>query len=232
MTIPDKPLRKKTGRKAASALCMAMLASGVASASEKLSLDQAITLALKNNTSYRISIEKVRESRLKVRESWGALWPQVSTDVSYTRMGADSGMNSFIEGQYTVNIINGQIAINPGSLYHSLQSSHKGHVAAENDVRTAKAATIIQTIQLYSQMLLAGEMITLREDSTKALEENLRIVTTGYNRGTFSRLDFLRARVALSNEKTKLINARNDFLTLKAALKSTTLWKSTWPPLR
>jgi outer membrane protein TolC len=67
-------------------------------------------------------------------------------------------------------------------------------------------------------MILARESIILYGESVKALEENFRIVTVGYNKGTFSRLDFLRARVALSNEKIKLINAENSYLTLKATM--------------
>ena len=183
-----------------------------------LSLENAIGISLKNNTGYRVSIEKVKESRLKVRETWGMLWPSLSTDVSYTRQWAESGFSSRIEGQYNISFINGQLTVNPGTFYHSLQASYKGRVAAENEVRKVKAETIITTIQLYYGMLLAGEMIELRNESIKALEENLRVVTVGYRKGTFSRLDFLRATVALANEKTKLINAENDYLSTMAAL--------------
>ncbi|MFW5861573.1 MAG: TolC family protein [Spirochaetota bacterium] len=187
-------------------------------AAEKLPLDEAIGLSLENNTAYRISFEKVKENRMKVRETWGMLWPQLSSDASYTRQWAEAGFNSQIEGQYDIKFINGQLTVNPGTFYHSLQASYTGRVAAENEVRTVKADTIITTIQLYYQMLLAGEMINLRKESIKALEENLRVVTVGYRKGTFSRLEFLRAKVSLSNEKTKLINAENDYQSARAAL--------------
>ena len=52
----------------------------------------------------------------------------------------------------------------------------------------------------------------------KALQENLKVITIGYQKGTFSKLDFLRAKVAYSNERTKHINAENDFLSARAAL--------------
>ena len=200
-------------------LCMAVCAAPFdVYAAGKLALEEAIGLSLKNNTGYRISFEKVKESRMKVRETWGMLWPQLSSDASYTRQWAEAGFNSQIEGQYDIKFINGQLTVNPGTFYHSLQASYKGRVAAENEVRTVKADTIITTIQLYYQMLLAGEMIELRRESIKALEENFRVVTVGYQKGTFSRLEFLRAKVSLSNEKTKLINAENDYQSARAAL--------------
>lgn len=184
----------------------------------RLTLKEAISIALENNNTYKVSLEKVKESRLKVRENWGTLWPSLSTDVSYTRLDNKTGINSYVEGQYNVKFVNAELAVNPGVFYNSLQASRSAHVIAENEVRKVKLDTTIETIKLYYQLLLAAESITLREESTKALEENLRVITVGYNKGTFSKLDYLRAKVSYSNEKTQLINAQNNYLSARAAL--------------
>lgn len=183
-----------------------------------LTLKNAISIALENNNTYAVSLEKVQESRYKVRESWGMLWPSLSTDVSYTRQDAEAGYTSSIKSITTVTFVKGEIAVNPGVFYNSLQASRKGHIIAENDVRTVKLNTTIQTIKLYYSLLLAEEGIKLRDESTKALEENFKVVTVGYNKGTFSKLDYLRAKVALSNERTQLITAKNNYLAAKAGL--------------
>ncbi len=185
---------------------------------ETLTIKKAIEIALENNNTYAISLEKVNESRLKIVETWGMLWPSLSTSVSYTRQGADAGYSSSIESVSNVTFINGEVFVNPGVFYNSLQASRKGHVIAENEVRRVKLNTTIQTIRLYYQLLLANEGIKLRDESTKALEENLKVVTVGYNKGTFSKLDFLRAKVAFANEKTQLITAKNNYLSAKASL--------------
>ncbi len=184
----------------------------------RLTLKNAIDIALENNNTYAVSLEQVKESRLKVRETWSMLWPALSTDVSYTRLDDKTGANSYVEGQYNIRFVNAELAINPGVFYNSLQASRNAHIIFENEVRKVKLDTTIQTIKLYYQLLLAGESITLREESTKALEENLRVITVGYNKGTFSKLDFLRAKVSYSNEKTQLINAQNNYLSARAAL--------------
>ena len=183
-----------------------------------LTLRDAIAESLSSNNALKISREKLRESRLQVRESWGMLWPELSSDVSLTRQWAESGINSSIDGQYDVKIVNGTLAVNPGAFYHGLMASRKGYIIAEKDVRRIKADTAIRTIKLYYQVLLARESITLQRDSLKSLEENLRVVTTGYRRGTFSKLDYLRARVAMSNQKTVLINSENQYMTARATL--------------
>ncbi len=188
------------------------------SAAEKLSLSEVVRLAIENNNSYKTSIEAVEESRFKVRESWGALWPSLSTDVSYTRQGADAGFNANIDGRYDIKFINGQIAVNPGVFYNTLQASRNAHIAAENNARKVKSETVVRAIQGYYRLLLAREGAAMREESLKALDENLKTVTIGYNKGIFSRLDYLRAQVAFSNEKTQLINAENDALSAMADL--------------
>jgi outer membrane protein len=188
------------------------------SAEETLNLKEAIMISLKNNNSYRIAIEKVQESRYRVRETWGALWPELSTDVAYTRQDAEAGLSSRIEGQYDIHFVSGTISVNAGVFYNSLQASRKDYIIAENEVRRIKADTIIKTIKLYYGLILSREMIALRSDSLKALEENLKVVTIGYRKGTFSKLDYLRAQVAYSNEKTKLINTENDYYTALATL--------------
>jgi len=183
---------------------------------QPLTLQQAITTAIQNNNTYKAALLKVEENRYKVRESWGMLWPQLSTDVAYTKQWYEAGFQSQIAGQYDVKIINGQIAVNPGAFYNSLQAARNGYIASEYEARSIKANTIITTLRLYYQVLLTKELISMHEESLKALEENLRVVTVGYQKGTFSKLDFLRAKVAYNNEKTQLINAKNDYLTVCA----------------
>lgn len=192
------------------AILAALLTASPRVASDTLTLREVVRLAIQNNNAYKTSIEAVEESRLKVRETWGMLWPTLSTDVSYTRQGADAGYNADIQGRYDVKYVNGQITVNPGVFFNSLQASRNAHIIAENNVRKVRSETVVRAIQSYYRLLLARESEAMRMESLKALEENLKTVTIGYNKGIFSRLDFLRAQVAYSNEKTQLINAGND----------------------
>ena len=183
-----------------------------------LGLRETIALALESNNRYRIAHEKVRESNLKVREVWGKLWPDLSSAASGTRVGADKGMLSLTNGQYNLKFVRCAISVNPGAFYNGLKASQDGYVSSVNEERRVKADTIIQTIRLYYRIQLASEIIKLRTDSIRALEENLRVVTTGYRAGSFTRLDFLRAKVAAANEKTRLIIAKNDYQSAVAAM--------------
>jgi outer membrane protein len=190
----------------------------VADSAEVLSLGEAIRLSLEYNNQYKIVREKVRESRLKIRESWGRLWPDISTDASMTRFGADKGIMAFSYGQYEVNFVKCSLSINPGVFYNSLRESQDRQIMSVEDERRIKLDTSVTAIRLFYKILLTGELIKMRMDSIKALEENLRVVTVGYKTGTYTRLDFLRAKVSVANEKTRLINAQNENLSANAEL--------------
>lgn len=209
-------------RRGALAACVAAVSiaamAGPAAAAEVIDLGKAISLALQNNNRYRIAHEKVEESRLRVREAWGRLWPELGSDATITWFGADKGIMSMSDGQYDIKFVKASIALNPGVFYNSLRASQDGHTIAVNDEKRIKLDTTVMTIRLYYRILLTNEIIKMRSESIKALEENLRVVTAGYRIGTFTRLDYLRARVSAANEKTRLINAQNDYLSARAAL--------------
>ncbi len=209
---------QRAGAAAYILLVVSCILHGAPAAGDTITLGKAVANAIDRNPAYKISLEKAAESRLKVRETWGKLWPDLSTDASYMRQGADEGLDSLTNGAYDIRFIRGSIAVNPGELYNSLQASRKGHVAAVTDARRVKADIIMRTIRLYYQVLLSAEVIKLRSDSIRALEENFRVVSAGYQQGSFRQLDYLRAKVALANERTRLILAENDHQNARAAL--------------
>jgi outer membrane protein len=209
---------KQIKRTAALALALFITLSVPAASNDILGLREAIKISLENNNSYKIAKEKVNESKLRVRESWGKLWPDISTGASMTRFGADKGIMTTSYGEYDITFVKCSVAINPGVFYNSLRASQDGHMIAAHDERRIKLDTTIMTIRLYYKILLTAEIIKMRNDSIKALEENLKVVTAGYKTGSYTRLDFLRAKVAAANEKTRRINAENDYLSAIAEL--------------
>jgi len=181
-----------------------------------LNLNGAINISLENNNKYKIVHEKVNEKRQKVIEVWGELWPEFSSGVSRTWWNAEKGIYSDSDGQTDVQLVKGTFAINPGMFYGRLKASREEHIITVNDERRIKSETTVNTIQLYYKVLLVQDMVSLRTDSVKALEENFRVVEAAYQEGTLTKLVYLRAQVALANEKTMLINAKKDLKRAKA----------------
>ncbi len=176
-------------------------------AGDILGLEDAISASLENNNRYKIAREKVREKDLKVREVWGELWPDFGSSASATLWGADKGTLTGNDGELGVQIVKGSFAVNPGGFYNRLQATREERIISINEERRVKADTTVNTIQLYYRILLSDDVVKLRSDSVKALEENLRVVEAGYKSGSYTKLAFLRAGVSAANEKTRLVNA-------------------------
>lgn len=187
-------------------------------ADEVLDLHQAISLALQNNKKYNIAKEKVKESQIKIKEAWGSLWPNLDIDFSYNYVNAAKGLYSLSSGEEDFNLIKGSLAVNPGIFYNTLKSAQDSSVIAVNEERSIQSTTITRTIELYYKILLASEIVKLRNDSVQSLKENLRVVTTGFQAGSLTTLDLLRAKVSLANENTRLILAQDDYKNTKADL--------------
>src|SRR5208283_4062434 len=115
-------------------------------AEEPLTLQTVVGMALQNNKKYKINMEKTVESRNKILESWGMLWPQLQTDVAYEPESYKTGIFNTIRNQTSFTLIDSQISINPGVFYNTLQSSRHAHIVAEYTARQTRAETALQAI--------------------------------------------------------------------------------------
>ncbi len=198
--------------------CVNMHESVSVLAEEPLSLQTAVSLALQNDRKYKIAVEKTNESKKKVLETWGMLWPQLQTGVTYTPQNSASGVSSQIRSQTNIAIVDGQISINPGVFYNSLQSSRDANIVAENAARQTKGETVLQAVNYFYQLILAEDNVEVEKMSTRALKENYQLIAEGSQRGTFATYDDLMAKATYYNEQTKLINAENVLSNAKANL--------------
>jgi len=189
-----------------------------AQAGEKLSVQDALAKALQSNNTYKSMQSHVVETQAQLDEAWGALWPSLASDASYTKVGADFGSSKNIESQYTINVINSTLSVNPGSFYNSVMSARDGRIIAENNLRVVRANIEKSTIQLFYNLILARETVKIQTESNNSLRENLRVITSSYQQGRMSRLDYLTAQLTLTNSDTDLINAKSNVETALAAL--------------
>jgi outer membrane protein TolC len=116
-----------------------------------------------------------------------------------------------------VNIVNAQLSVNPGAFYNMLQSTRSARGAAQSALDKVRADIQKGTIDLYYRVVLAQETVDLQQKALEALGENVRVVTAGYEKGLFSKLDYLSAKVEYSNQQTELQRAQNALLSARAA---------------
>ena len=178
-------------------------------APERISLSDAIALALKNNQDYRLAVLKARQTRERVKGAWGQLLPVLESEASMARQYAENGFMSLSDGQYELRFLQLKFGINPGLFYNSLKATQEAHKIAQEELRRVRANVEYSVIRGYFGVLLAGEIVKLRRESMEVLKSNLKDVQTLYRTGSVPRFDLLQAQVQLKNLEPQLLEAEN-----------------------
>ena len=174
-----------------------------------VSVDEALAVALKNNQDYRIAHHRLKQAREKVKAAWGQLLPSLESEASLLRQGADSGYMSLSDGQYDLKLVQLRFGINPGSFYHRLRQSQAGYGMAKEELKRARQQVEFNVIKGYFDVILAAEMVALRNNSIQVLRENLKDVQRLYHTGSVPKFELLQAQVQLKNQEAALLEAEN-----------------------
>jgi len=178
---------------------------------KKISLEDAIVMAKQNNPDYKIAVRRQKADHEKVNQAWGTLLPVIETQASLVRQGADSGFLSMTDGQYDIKLVQVKFGINPGMFYNALQMSRKAYIASTEEVKRIKSEVEFNVIESYFNLILAEEMIAIRKETVKLLQENLKDVTSLYKTGSVPKYELLQAQVQLKSQEPLLLEAENKY---------------------
>jgi outer membrane protein TolC len=108
----------------------------------------------------------------------------------------------------TIQII--QNVYQGGAISSALRSARLTQEQALLQYQTVIADSLLQVRLAYYDVLLDAELVTVEEASIKLLSQQFDDQKRRFDAGTVPRFNVLQAEVALSNEKPKLIQARNN----------------------
>jgi len=191
-----------------------------------LNLDQCLKTAYLNNKTLLQLQEKISSAEYKIEEAHSGFLPQFSFNGSYTRLGSvpafeTPAMNfggfqipaitikSGTENNYNLKLSYQQPLFTWGKIRNSYEISRHGLSAAQEEYRKTKQEIKFGVVSLFYNILLAQELIKVREESIARIEDHLQTVQARYDKGYASEFDVLRAKVQVSNAKPPLVQAKN-----------------------
>lgn len=210
----------------AAAVALLLLPAALAAEPAALGVDQAVEMALKNNTD----VANAERGRLiykeRIREYWGTLYPQLSAAASYTRNIEKPSMffggNKIEIGSdnaYAASLDLNQILWAGGKVRTGLHmagiysdSSAERLRAAQNSVR--KAVT-----QMYYSVLLSKAMADIQRETLDLSRQHLDVIKAQYRQGLASDLAVLRQQVEVSNNEPAVTQNLNYYEAGLLALK-------------
>jgi outer membrane protein len=209
-------------------------------ATQRLSLRDAITMALENNHLVKAAKFNADAARQGIAIAGSRYYPSLSFEENLTVSNAPTQtfMMKLDEARFTQNDF--QINnLNHPSAWHDFRTAVTLHQplfnpeiapAREMATKVAEKETMgaettrqeiaFLTFRLYLEVLNAGANFKAADLAMNDARENLRLASVRKNEGIGLRSDELRARTHLSSVEQRLITARNDLTLAKLRLAS------------
>jgi len=186
-----------------------------------LTLDKSLEIAYEKNKSLLDQKEKINYARYKIDEARSNFFPQLSFQGNYTRLGVIPSIKVDIPGpfpkefktgyndNYDLKLSLSQPIFTWGRIRNSYDISNLSYQASQESYRETKQRIKFEVTKSFYQIILLEELVKVREEAKKNVEEHLKTVEARYKAGQASEFDLLRAKVQLANSDPPLIQAKN-----------------------
>lgn len=195
----------------------------------RLSLDEAIGLARRNNPSFQAVRNDEHAADWRVRSAYGALLPSASVSSTLSWQGSgeqrfggtltsgDVGLGrqpSFLLSSYSAGLSHeltwGKVK-EPGRAKADRKATRARIASAENDLT-------LQVTREYLALLRAREALELAAQRLERARQNLRLAEARREVGDVTALDARQAEVTVGRAEVALVRARNEMETAELRL--------------
>jgi outer membrane protein len=193
--------------------------------SGKLSLEDAVKLAILQNKRLLATLQEKEIARGQVMESYQAALPKVNATGTYTRLDK---VNTFdVAGvsiplgdvdNYSVDLTVSQPLFRGGAIGAALRAAKLAELLSDEVVRSALQGTIYQVALAYYDALLFQHQYDVNEDAVRSAVVHLEDVITKRKLGVASDYDVLRAEVDVTNFRAEMIKQKNNVDLAKSRL--------------
>ena len=200
---------------------------------EKLTLEEAISIALHKNSSLLTTTNNLESVESNVQAAWGNFLPTLGLSANWDYSESD------IEGVGTV-VINGipvpRVATTTtsrnyrGTVYSSwtlfdglsnfatLSQSENNLESAEYSLERLKQDIVFQTMTLYYNIVYTNQLLNVKVDNLKWNEKNLETIKERNRLGAATLADVYQQEVATGNAELDIINTQNQLSTAEKDL--------------
>ncbi len=191
-------------------LCHALFAQNAENpdASTIITLDDALSLALKNNVSIKREEITLAASKRAASHSWNALLPSVSVsandemELPDLAKGKSAGGNTDFQNTFGFE---GKISVSISSdLFASIKKTKLDYESARISFEQAVMEIQSQVKETYFSLLLAEQNLNLLRENLENAKNQAEQNAERYRRGTLSELEYLSSKVSYEKLKPEL----------------------------
>ncbi|MEI6652622.1 MAG: TolC family protein [Chlorobiaceae bacterium] len=199
-----------------------------------LTLDDAVRTGLEKSRILEIARLDRDMAGQKIRESWSAVLPQITTGFTYTRTLKPSVLllppNQSFPGFPTTlttssdNAARATLDVHQplfnGSAFAGIRAAGIVRKMSEKAYRNAESAVIADIKISYFDALISKEALSLIEQSIARWEQSRKDTRAMFRQGVAADIDTLKAFLSVENLRPDLIQAENRVATTMTRLKN------------
>ncbi len=198
----------------------------------RLTLSDAISLALQNNRDVLISREGVKRALQQVREARSTTMPSLKFETDITRtlqkpaffldFGGDvQKIEIGTDNSFISTITAEQLLYSGGQVSTAIAIARSFEASAEELIYHTEKNTAFTVKQQFYKILLNREVLRVTRRNLEQAQAHLDHLTTLYKSGIASEFEMLRASVQVANVLPRVLSAENDIVLQEDLLKNT-----------
>lgn len=172
----------------------------------RLSLLECLDIAYERNPAIHSAQERLKRSRLGIKEAYASILPRMSTLFEYTHRD-ETNIYTYPEDNYSFGISLEQPLFDQGKYLILRPQADLNIEASLLELETTKHNIFLGVIGAYLNTLKAEEMLVIARESKERLAEHLRVAKQIFEVGRTAKNDVLRAEMELANAESDLIHA-------------------------
>lgn len=208
--------------------CALMLSTSLF-AQKKLTLQEAVSIALQRNSNIIKSQNNLEVSKSNLKSAWGNLLPSLGAQGSWNWrrdegpqvdfLGNLTGGTDVTERRTYGVDFGGSVTLFDGlANYSNISSSSDNLESAKLNFERLKENTVYQTMEYYYNVLRQAELVKVREDNVQFNKKFLEQVQERNRLGSVAIADVYSQQVQLGNAELLLIQQQNLFENAKSTL--------------
>ncbi len=194
-----------------------LLGSSIILASEELTLEESIKIALEKSLSIYSAQEEIKAKEFEELSTKADFLPKLSTSYTYTRLDNDTVNDAkyttypspLDTNSYQFNITVTQQVFTGWRLTISREIASLGVDTAKIQKETAIQDLVLNVKAAYFGILKAEKLAKVAEQSVELLEAQLKVSQAFYDEGIIAKNDLLQTEVQMAQARQNLIRANN-----------------------
>ena len=205
-------------------LCLAATGTFAAVAQMRLTLDQALDLALSENPTVKVAEMEVQRYDYVKRQTWGGLLPQVSVtgqvNHSFIVQQMSKGFSLGNDPYTTLSgAVDASVPLFAPQVYRMMKMNDKQMATAVEAARSSRITLTAEVKKAFYNILLAEQSLDVLRESQATVQRTVDDTQVQYKHGLASEYDLLTAQVQLSNLKPTILQTENSIKLAKLMLK-------------